>query len=168
MKRGAPMRLQRLIILTAAMCASLPLLTLHEPRRGSFVWNFTSSIPLGLYRIEDRDWARGERVAVMPSGALADILEVSAVLKKGRVLLKRTAAAGGDWVCRDGVRITINGALAATALTDASLPYWSGCRLLGRGDVFLLGETKNSFDGRYFGVTSSADVVGPVSAIATF
>jgi type IV secretory pathway protease TraF len=42
------------------------------------------------------------------------------------------------------------------------LPAWSGCRTLTHEQVFLLGDNPRSFDGRYFGPTVAADVLGPV------
>jgi len=34
------------------------------------------------------------------------------------------------------------------------LTAWRGCRVLGRGEVLLLGDTDDSFDGRYWGPVS--------------
>jgi type IV secretory pathway protease TraF len=52
--------------------------------------------------------------------------------------------------------VTINGERAAQrAARDSAgrmLPTWSGCRTL-HGEVFLLGDTPDSFDGRYWGPT---------------
>ena len=41
------------------------------------------------------------------------------------------------------------------------MPAWSGCRTLGPDAYFLLmAGVADSFDGRYFGITREADVVG--------
>lgn len=168
MKRGAVMQRTGIIILAVSTLATVLLLTASAPKRGSLVWNYTPSMPLGLYRIEDRQWSVGERVAVMPSGKLADILAETGALKAGRVLLKRVAAVEGDRVCRADVAITINSEYRATAQQDVLLPTWTGCSLLQAGEVFLLGEADNSFDGRYFGVSSAADIIGPAQALITF
>lgn len=140
-------------------------ITTSNPR---LVWNFTPSIPTGLYIIEDRDWRRDDRVALKPSGHLLELLRASGVLKDGRLLMKRVAADAGDEVCRKGQEVTINGVAAALARQDQLLPSWSGCHVLEIGDVFLLGDADNSFDGRYFGVSSAVDIVGPVHSIMTF
>ena len=132
------------------------------------IWNFTPSIPIGLYAIEERDWVRGDRVALKPTGQLQETLRSANVLEEGRLLMKRVAASAGDEVCRSGTLVSVNGFAAAIARSDASLPRWSGCIPLSAGDVFLLGETDNSFDGRYFGVTSAEDIVGPVQSLLTF
>ena len=132
------------------------------------VWNFTPSIPTGLYSLEDRLWGRGDRVALKPTGLLLAALQEAAVLKDGRLLMKRVAAVAGDTVCRMGLQVSVNATPAASARADQALPAWSGCIQLQPGDVFLLGETEDSFDGRYFGVTSATDVVGPVRSVLTF
>lgn len=146
----------------AMLCASL---VSSNPR---LVWNYTPSIPTGLYNIEDRRWSPNDRVALEPSGRLLEALRDAGVLKEGRLLLKRVAASAGDEVCRSEQRVTINGVQAALARLDPKLPTWSGCIELGVGEVFLLGEAATSFDGRYFGATSSTDIVGPLNAIVTF
>lgn len=140
-------------------------------RRPMFVWNFTSSTPVGLYGALDRPWVRGDWVAVEPSPALRALMTTHGVLERERLLVKRVAAASGDEVCREGLRVTINGREAAIARMMGSLgsplPAWSGCRRLGQGEVFLLGEADGSFDGRYFGVTQASEIVTPLQALAT-
>ena len=146
------------VVLAAAAAGSAPRL----------VWNFTASVPVGLYALEDRRWKRDDRVALKPSGRLLEALQSADVLRAGRLLQKRVAAISGDEVCRSGESVTINGAARVYARSDLGLPRWSGCVRLLIGEVFLLGETENSFDGRYFGVTSAADIVGPVRSVVTF
>jgi len=154
-----------LLIVSALAIIMLGVSMTTSPR---LVWNFTPSIPTGLYSIEDREWRRDDRVALRPTGRLLELLRSSGVLKEGRLLMKRVAAYAGDEVCRKGQLVIINGVTVASARVDQALPCWSGCFVLNSGDVFLLGETSNSFDGRYFGVTSATDIVGPVRAILTF
>jgi type IV secretory pathway protease TraF len=135
-----------------------------------FVWNFTASAPVGLYHVLDRPWTRGDWVAVVPSPALLVTMAELGVLERGRLLVKRVAGSGGDEVCRDGLRVTINGREAAIARAQTSsgalLPAWSGCRQLGPDEIFLLGQTDGSFDGRYFGVTQADEIVAPLALIA--
>jgi len=41
------------------------------------------------------------------------------------------------------------------------MPWWQGCRTLIEGEYFLLmADVPDSFDGRYFGITGNADLVG--------
>lgn len=157
-------------LLSAASIAIAMLLVQRQAAPGAFVWNFTPSVPLGIYRIDEAPWARGDRVAVRPTARLAGILLRARVLKSGRVLLKRVAAAGDDIVCRDGADVSVNGIVVARAKSaDSSgvgLPSWAGCERLGGDRVLLLGEMDQSFDGRYFGPTDASDIIGGISPVA--
>jgi type IV secretory pathway protease TraF len=80
-------------------------------------------------------------------------------------LVKRVAAAPGDRVCATRETIFVNGRLAALRrLRDPSgrpMPWWSGCRVLRQGELFLLSpDTPDAFDGRYFGISGSSQIVG--------
>ena len=136
------------------------------------VWNVTPSAPPGLYSIAHGDGLVGDRVAVQPDSVLAADLERRGILSRGKVLIKRIAAGKGDTVCREGADVTVNGSLVAVAKIKSgsgrSLPEWLGCRTLDSGDVFLLGDTADSYDGRYFGVTRRNEVIGPVKRIISF
>ena len=63
------------------------------------VWNFTSSIPIGLYSFEDRPWSGGDRVALKPSGRLLETLREAGVLyKRGHIQPdKRLVAKRSSW-----------------------------------------------------------------------
>ncbi len=77
--------------------------------------------------------------------------------------LKRVIALDGDVVCALGPRVTINHTIALQRRTVDSvgraLPTWSGCRRL-HGQVFLIGDTADSFDGRYWGPVASDLIEG--------
>ena len=142
------------------------------PRQPLFVWNFTASAPIGLYRTLPRPPSgpvaeRGDWVAVDPSPDLRATMADLGVLERGRLLVKRVAAASGDEVCREGAEVRINGVLTVTprlaSSSGAPLPSWSGCRRLRPGEVFLLGQTDGSFDGRYFGVTDAGEIIAPLA-----
>lgn len=138
-------------------------------RKPLLIWNYTASAPLGLYQVLDRNWTKGDWVAVKPEPRVAAMLVQFGVLKPGRLLIKRVMAVRGDEVCRDGSVVSINGRWAASAKTQTSrgmrLPNWGGCRRLLQSEVFLLGAADASFDGRYFGVNQSAGIVGPVGRL---
>lgn len=135
----------------------------------AFVWNFTASAPVGLYRVLDRPWVRGDWVMVRPSPELARMLSQFDVLERGRFLIKQVVAAEGDQVCRSGADISINddAVVRAQSTTSAgrALPTWSGCRTLAADEVFLLGRADGSFDARYFGATPAHGVVAPVEPV---
>jgi type IV secretory pathway protease TraF len=136
------------------------------------VWNSSASAPAGIYWIDHGPWAIGDRVAVQPSENLADDLAERGILPKGRLLIKRVVAGQRMTVCRVLERIILDGTLIAMAKTETSsgqqLPDWQGCYRLGAEDVFLMGDTANSYDGRYFGITDEADIVGVVRLVLPF
>lgn len=129
------------------------------------VWNASASTPRGLYRLfPGSQPQRGDMaIARLPSSLRAGAAR-RRYLPLGVPLVKRVAAARGDRVCAQGDTILVNGRGAAVRKAwdgaGRPIPRWSGCRMLGDRDVLLLGESPWSFDGRYFGVTSRADIVG--------
>ena len=160
------------MILIVAAAAIAMLCFTGNASSARLVWNTTASAPTGLYSIEQGTWRVGDRVAVRPSASLAGDLDRRGVLPLGKLLIKRVVAGLGDTVCRDGERVTVNGSLAATTKTTSRsgklLPSWKGCRRLSASEVLLLGDTADSYDGRYFGVTLAEAVVGRVAMVVGF
>ena len=171
--RGAETRPgQRVVIAAFGFPALIWLTAPAASSPGTFVWNYTPSVPVGLYRVSSSVWSRGDYVAIKPSPMLADTLAKAGALERGRLLLKRIAASAGDVVCRDDLSVSINGTAVALAraedATGAALPAWSGCQVLSPRDVFLLGDHAASFDARYFGPTAAADIVGSIQPVVIF
>jgi conjugative transfer signal peptidase TraF len=137
------------------------------------LWNATASLPVGLYAVRSRDAISvDDLVAFALSTEDADWAHARGYLDRSALLLKRVAALPGTEVCRIGDDIRIDGRLVATAQeTDSHgrpMPVWAGCKLLGEGQVFLLlAETRDSLDGRYFGPTDAAAIVGLARPIWT-
>lgn len=128
------------------------------------LWNASASVPMGLYLLRDAHPLRiGELVTIDTPPRLTAFMAARGYLPRGVPLVKHIAALGGQIVCRQGRRITVDGHAVAVALTRDSLgrplPAWQGCRRLRRGEVFLLNTAAPaSFDGRYFGVLSTATI----------
>ncbi len=90
-------RVQRLRMLAAFGAIGIGLsLGSFTGRKPLLVWNFTASAPLGLYRMLDRPWIKGDWVAVRPEPRVAAMLTRYGVLEPGRLLIKRVAAVKGD------------------------------------------------------------------------
>jgi conjugative transfer signal peptidase TraF len=87
-------------------------------------------------------------------------------------LLKQVAAVGGDRVCRSGGVVFLNGKAVTEALDhDAGgrpLPVWEGCVTLFAGQFFLLQPHPYSFDSRYFGPVSEAQIIGVARPLWTW
>lgn len=163
--RGMPIP-RPIVILTTSAAALAMLAAPISVTSARLVWNASPSAPTGLYIIDHGNWRAGDRVAVLPSPLLADDLDRRGVLARGRLLIKLVAAGQGDQVCRDSERFSINGVTRGMAQTASrsgeALPTWSGCKTLGASEVLLLGDTDNSYDGRYFGVTQAEEIMGRV------
>ncbi|MDP3736404.1 MAG: S26 family signal peptidase [Hyphomonadaceae bacterium] len=133
------------------------------PTQPVLVWNYTASVPVGLYWIADAQPSRGAIVAIQPRADLAATLETIRH-PLNRLLLKPLAATSGDRVCRNGEAVTINGAIAAKARLHSSggsiLPVWSGCHTLAGDQIVVISDHPNSFDSRYFGPVNQRQVVG--------
>jgi conjugative transfer signal peptidase TraF len=136
------------------------------------LWNASASAPTGLYRIDVGAPPRlGDLVAVAPPPALGTFLAQRGYLPRGVPLLKRVAGLPGALVCRSGVFVTLNGVAVARALArdraHRPLPVWTGCRIVGCDELFLVNAAKDSLDGRYFGPLPVAGLIGIARPIVT-
>jgi conjugative transfer signal peptidase TraF len=154
---------ERVLIGLAGALSCLLLGAEPAPR---LVWNVSASAPRGLYLLDpDARLRHGDMVAArlpLPWRALANRRHY---LPTRIPLIKRIAARAGDSVCAFGAVVTVNGRARALRRDADSLgrrlPAWQGCVHLRDGQVLLLMEGSSaSFDGRYFGVTEAADVLG--------
>lgn len=146
---------------TLAVLATIPAAPL--PR---LVWNASASAPLGLYRVTPgQDLDVDDMVVAWTPLATRQLAATRHYIPLNVPLVKRVAALEHDIVCADGPDISINGRWVADRMaTDGkgrAMPWWSGCRVLGEGELFLLiEENPKAFDGRYFGVTEPSEVIG--------
>lgn len=133
------------------------------------VWNFSPSVPVGLYGVDLRDWRRGDLVALKPAGQAEAVLSTVSALKPGRLLIKTIAGVPGDIVCQRAGAVAINGKHAARAriLSPRGWPLLTteGCNVIRPGDVFLLGDHPASLDSRYFGPVSASGVIGVLDPV---
>jgi conjugative transfer signal peptidase TraF len=140
--------------------------TLLWPPRPHFVWNMSASSPTGLYRVTTlRNVRAGDFVIAWPPPPARRLAAERRYLPANVPIVKRVAAGQGDLVCGIGEAVFVNGRFAALRwqedLSGRPLPWWTGCARLGEGEMFLLtAGGPDSFDGRYFGVTSARHAVG--------
>ncbi len=122
-------------------------------------------MPIGLYRVGPAQALRvGDLAIAFPPAPAAAIAGARGYVPRAVPLLKDIAAIAGQRVCAQGTVVSVDGwPVALRHRLDRRgrpLPWWSGCRRLGMGDLFLLGRSADSFDGRYFGPTDRPDVLG--------
>lgn len=144
------------VALAASAFRTLPVLLL---------WNVSASVPPGLYAVRhDRPVRSGDLVAAAIPGTVRQLAASRRYLPADVPVVKRVAAGPGDRVCARGPEIRINGRPAALRRrrdpSGRPMPWWTGCRRLGPGQLFLLADSALSFDGRYFGTSSKQDVAG--------
>jgi len=121
------------------------------------VFNHSPSIPAGLYL---RTGGAIEPGAVVTVRARDEAHRRQFEDASDR-FIKRVAAVEGAHVCSDGHTLNINGVEVARTFEDAEAPRgWVGCRILTENEVLLLGETEDSFDGRYWGPISVSLIEG--------
>lgn len=139
-----------------------------EPR---LLWNASASAAIGLYAVTPGMMAQvGDMVVARPPAAVQMLAATRHYLPQGVPLVKRVAAGPGDQVCASGTSISIDGRLVAVRRASDGqgrlMPRWTGCRWLHDGQYFLLmADVPGSFDGRYFGVTRSGDIIGTANLL---
>jgi len=138
------------------------------------VYNASASVPMGFYAVgEIDDPAVGDLVVARLPVHAAELLVERGYLAPDVPVLKHVMARTGQRVCRVGNAVTIGDRPAVTALdvddVGRLLPRWSGCRVLGPGEVFLLNAAAPaSFDGRYFGPVSNTSIIGKLTPLWTW
>jgi type IV secretory pathway protease TraF len=151
------MRLRRVLIMLFCVAAIGFPAAVNAIGGPIIVYNPSDSVPSGFYVRAALAPRAGDLVTV----AASDVAPTYAALRgfddPTDRFLKRVAATAGQRVCAEGVTIVIDDvAVAVRAERDRqgrALPSWEGCRTLDDGEVFLLGDTEDSFDGRYWGPT---------------
>jgi len=147
----------------AAMGVGYPALT---PMPTKLIWNASASAPIGFYSIDfDGPFEVTDLVAVDAPEPLATLLATRGYLPRGVPLMKRILGVSGQTVCRSGLTITVDGIEVGAALerdrAGRELPVWHGCRRIHTGEVFLMNwQVSDSLDGRYFGLTSTDQIIG--------
>jgi type IV secretory pathway protease TraF len=131
---------------------ALAVLVLNGAQRDVLLFNHSPSVPVGLYIRDSSDPPRGMYVTVRAR----DVAPIEAAAHhyddEGDRFIKRLAAIAGQHVCSDGRTLSIDGIPVATVQNRAGIPQgWVGCRTLASYEILLLGDSADSFDGRYWG-----------------
>ena len=146
----------------ASVCLGVP--WIHPPIR--LVYNSSPSVALGWYLLVPASrLAVGMFVIARLPPAAARLAADRGYLPITVPVVKRIAAARGDFVCERSRILSIDGRPVARALVEDSegrpLPAWSGCRDLSSNDYLLLGDgAPDSYDSRYFGPVAASAILG--------
>ncbi len=127
------------------------------------IFNASPSVPTGFYRRTDASPARGAFVTVRAATVSPDYARMRRFSDASDRFIKRVAAGSGEIVCADGDSVTIGSLVLVRASHDSlgrTLPHWTGCRTLAADEVFLIGDTPDSFDSRYWGPVTTSMIDG--------
>ncbi len=128
------------------------------------LYNHSPSIPPGLYVRTSGPVGPASIVTVRAVDVAPDYARCRGFTDSGDRFIKRVAAIGGAEVCAHGTDMRVNGHVIAYRREQDSegrdLHAWVGCRSLTDGEVLLLGDTNDSFDGRYWGPISRDEIEG--------
>lgn len=165
-------RLGRRIAIIGAGIAILGL-TMAFPPSPRLVWNASASAPVGLYGVTPgSEVAPGDMVIAWLPDPWRTLAASRRYLPANVPLVKRVAAGPGDEICALGQEIFINGRWTAERVVadprGRPMPWWSGCvRLRGHQFFLLMTGSPASFDGRYFGLTESSQIIGKARPLWT-
>jgi conjugative transfer signal peptidase TraF len=140
------------------------------------IWNWTPSLPLGLYWLSrGAPPARGELVAFPVPSNVEDLVRDRKYLPPGAMLVKTVVAGAGDRVCTEDGTFTVNGhalagggRIAATDTAGRPLPHYEGCGPVPEGWVYVASHYARSFDSRTFGPVRASDIRGTVMPLWTY
>ena len=158
-------RLRRLGVIAASGIALISVTTMFKPAP-RLVWNVSASAPIGLYAVTPGATVRqGDMAIARLVEPMRTLAAKRGYLPANVLMVKRVAALSGATICARGIMVSIDGKRAALRhrrdLAGRLMPWWTGCRRLAPGFVFLLmPRVPNSFDGRYIGPTRATDIVG--------
>ena len=135
--------------------------------------NFTHSVPVGLWKLENGAILREGYVQVETNPQAWYLLGVERkYYRPGARLLKKVVALEGDIIDYDTTEklLTVNGRfvpLTETVSRDSAgrnMPQMSFPVRLGAGEAWLTSENKRGYDSRYFGPVS-LDLLQPAKLV---
>jgi conjugative transfer signal peptidase TraF len=157
----------RLSVVTAGLSGLACILASH------LLWNWTPSLPRGLYWLSRGSPARlGALVAFPVPDGVRELVEERRYLPPGALLVKPVVAMDSDRVCTAGGVLTVNGAPLGAVLTQDTagrpLPHDEGCGRVPDGLVYVASHYAKSFDSRTFGPGPSSEIQGTVTPLWTY
>jgi len=140
--------------------------------------NTTDSMPIGIYIMRSDAITVGRIVVACPPEAAARIGLVNGYLERGSCasgaapVLKYVVATGGSHVDVTHAGIVVNGRLLDNSIARRNdrhgrpIPHFHfGAYRLGEDEVWLYSPAPWSWDSRYFGPVSKAEIIGAASPL---
>ena len=137
-----------------------------------FLYNYTDSLPHGIYLMYSGQPQKGELVVIKPEGLAGKLIRERHYLRNGGYLLKHIVGVKGDSVCTEKGVLFVDGVnyggIDACDREGRPLPRYRFCGRLKDGYVVAVKGMKNSFDSRYYGPIRSEDIVGIAAPLWLF
>ena len=137
--------------------------TLGIYTRKYYVLNISSSIPIGIYKVDKSiDFKKGD-IITFSTKNYSDILNYSGSIKNV-TFSKYVAGISGDYIRIENNKIYINnkekGNIFKVDGLNNKLPQLKEKEYIVKEDeVFVLGTNNKSFDSRYYGCIKKSDVI---------
>ncbi len=140
---------------------------------GRVIFNYTDSLPHGVYLIRDiRTCEHGDVVVFPVPQHVRKMVQDRGWLNKGEMLMKPVLARSGEECCmRDGLLVINGRTVSRISATDAdgrSMPVTEFCGTVPDGMIIVGTAMENSFDSRYFGPVAVSSVTGKAVALLTW
>jgi conjugative transfer signal peptidase TraF len=160
-------------VLAALLVATALLSGLACVMASHLLWNWTPSLPLGLYWVSPRGVATvGTLVAFPVPTSVQALVRERKYLPPGAFLIKPIVALASDRVCTEGGTLVVGGSVLGAVLTEDSakrpLPHATECGPLSEGQAFVASHYPKSFDSRTFGPIALNTIRGTVTPLWTF
>jgi conjugative transfer signal peptidase TraF len=151
-------------VIAIAGAAAIGLLAFAAADRPDLILhNDSASVPEGFYVRVNTTPGIGAFVTVRAVDVAPPYATLRRFADPGDRLIKRVAASGGAEVCAKGALVMVGAMRLVRQRQDRegrALPTWRGCHVLRGGEFFLVGETSDSFDSRYFGIVRADQIEG--------
>lgn len=159
----------RIVLLLLVMGCVLATIAVAKMKTPLLIWNTTSSLPKGFYKVEP-GYTYGDIVAFDIPAHFRPLVQERGWIPVYDRLLKRIVGRAGDTICIHQTDITLNGQwFGNTSLTDSHgrpMPQLDGCHTVQNGHLWvMLKDNPLSLDSRYFGEVDEATVYGKASLV---
>ena len=128
------------------------------------IYNYTDSLPHGIYLLHSGAIKKGDLIVFEPPLAVRKIIHERKYLRDDGYLMKYMVGEPGDSVCTDNDTFSVAGTIfGKTLLTDTTgkpLPRYSFSGRLKEGYLVAIKGKNNSFDSRYFGPIQTSTIIG--------
>ena len=138
-----------------------------------FIYNYTNSLPHGIYMFYPGLISKGDLIAFKPIGSIKNLIHERKYLRYDAYLMKYIVGVTGDSVCTKNGFFYVDGTnYGVIRLTDnegKQLPRYYFCGRLKEGYIVTGKNGKgDSFDSRYYGPIKKENIVGKIVPVWLF